>query len=135
MSGLPAAIVTGAGSGINREVALRLGRRMAVAACDLDLDSARETVDSIVRSGGSATAWQVDVADREKVRAVVNEVADRHPRIDVLVNGAGFAEFVDFLELTEDQWDRKMAVHAKGTFNCTQAMIPVMKKRGYGRIV
>jgi 3-oxoacyl-[acyl-carrier protein] reductase len=129
------ALVTGAGSGINREVARVLAHDMPVAVCDLNLAGAEETVRLIEAEGGRAGAWQLDVVDGARIRAVVAEVTGRFGPVDTLVNGAGFGQFVPFLEMTEEHWDRMLDVNAKGTFLCTQAVLPAMKEKGYGRIV
>jgi 3-oxoacyl-[acyl-carrier protein] reductase len=129
------ALVTGAASGINREVALSFAKDMAVAVCDLDGDGARAVAEEIGAAGGEARGFAMDVADRVAVHAVVDEVTSAWGRVDVLVNGAGYGQFVDFLDMTDEQWDRMMAVNAKGTFLCTQAVVPIMREHGYGRII
>lgn len=129
------AIITGGGSGIGRESALLLSKRLSVAVCDIDVDNAEETANQVAAAGGSATAWELDVADRAAAQATVAEIAERHGRIDSLVSAAGIVGFTDFLELTEEQWDRMLDVHAKGAFNLTQAVVPYMREHSYGRIV
>ena len=130
------AVITGAGSGINRATALRFadnGYRIGVL--DFNMGGARETVGLIEGAGGHAHAAQVNVADRAAVFGAVDQIIGEWGRIDVLVNGAGHADFVPFLELTEESIDRMLDVHLKGTIMCTQAVVPHMRDRGYGRIV
>lgn len=129
------AVVTGAGSGINRGVAELLGSEMTIAACDIAGDAAEETAAKVRDAGGKASAWTMDVADRGAVKDVVDRIAAEHGQIDVLVNGAGYAQFVDFLDMTDEQWGRMLDVHLTGTFNCTQAVVGHMRERNYGRIV
>ena len=130
------AVITGAGSGISRATALRFadnGYRIGVL--DFNMGGARETVGLIEGAGGHAHAAQVNVADRAAVFGAVDQIIGEWGRIDVLVNGAGHADFVPFLELTEESIDRMLDVHLKGTIMCTQAVVPHMRDRGYGRIV
>lgn len=129
------AIVTGAGSGINRATAQLLGQEHDVALFDLDGAAADEAAAEIAAAGGRARGYAVDVSDREAVFAAVEAVAAEFGGVDILVNGAGYVTYVPFLELTEDQLDHMMAVHLKGTVFCTQAALPHMREKGWGRIV
>lgn len=130
------AIVTGAGRGIGLGIATAFAREGAlVAACDIDkalLDSALAEIKSF---GGQVQAFRMDVADREQVYNVAGEVWDRWQAIDILVNNAGIYEVLPFEEITEEQWDRLLAVNLKGAFFCCQAVTPSMKRQGRGRII
>ncbi|MEI7625738.1 MAG: SDR family NAD(P)-dependent oxidoreductase [Actinomycetota bacterium] len=128
-------IITGAGSGINKEIARQLAVDGPVAICDLNAEAAQATAQLIKDEGGIAEGWAMDVADRQRVQTVVSEIADRFGGVDVLINGAGYGQFKSFLDLEEADWDRMFDVHVKGTFNCTQAVIPFMRDKGFGRIV
>jgi NAD(P)-dependent dehydrogenase (short-subunit alcohol dehydrogenase family) len=129
------AFITGAGSGINECTAKVLAQRgYKIVALDLNLQGAQATVKDIQATGGHAMAAEVDVADRRAVDEAVAAGLREFGRVDVLVSGAGFAKNAPFLELTEEAWDRMIDVHLKGTFNMTQAVMPHMKERGYGRI-
>jgi len=129
------AFITGAGSGINQCAAQVLASEgYRIVALDLNLEGAQATVKDIEAAGGQAMAAKVDVADRKAVDQAMNAGLDRFGQIDVLVSGAGFAKNAEFLELTEEAWDRMIDVHLKGTFNMTQAAVRHMKPRGYGRI-
>lgn len=129
------AIVTGAGSGINRATAALLGEEHDVALFDLDGAAAEQAAGEIAVGGCRAAGYRVDVSDRAAVFAAVDTVAQEFGRVDILVNGAGYVSYVPFLELTEEQLDRMMAVHLKGTVFCTQAVLPHMRDRRWGRIV
>lgn len=117
------AFVTGGGSGIGRAVSLRLGREgAAVAVADVVAGSALETAALLQQGGAAAVALTVDVAAAEAVDAAVDEAWRRLGPVDILVNNAGIMGYRPFLRLTEADWDRTMAVNAKGVFLCSQAV-------------
>jgi 2-hydroxycyclohexanecarboxyl-CoA dehydrogenase len=127
------AIVTGAASGIGRAIALAMGREGArVALFDLDADGAAAVAGEI---GATAHAWRVDVADAARVDAAVSEVATRWGTVHVLVNCAGWDRPMRFVETTPDFWDRILAINLKGPIACTHAVLPLMIKQEYGKIV
>jgi 3-oxoacyl-[acyl-carrier protein] reductase len=101
-------------------------------------DDAYATVKELKGLGTKAIAVQADVSDSAQVNAMVDQVMDEFGRIDVLINNAGFTVFVpdfDLEGMTEEDWDRLMAVNAKGPFLCCKAVVPIMRKQGAGRIV
>ena len=127
------AIVTGAGRGIGRAIATRLGRAGArVALLDLDEATAREAAAAI---GGGAIGVRCDVSDNASVRAAVAEAERQLGPIDILVNNAGWDKFEPFLQSNEETWDRVIAINLKGVLNCVHAVLPGMVERGRGRIV
>jgi len=130
------AIVTGAGSGLGRAIALQLAREGAdVAAVDLNGDTARETAAVIEGLGRRGMAAGIDVADRAAVRDMVGRVHTAWERVDILIACAGIFPHTAIVDLDEAEWDRVLAVHAKGTFLCCQAVLPIMMAQRYGRIV
>jgi 3-oxoacyl-[acyl-carrier protein] reductase len=95
-------------------------------------------VTEITELGARAIAVQANVADSVQVNAMVRKVKDEYDRIDVLINNAGTTVFVPFHDLeglTEEDWDRLMAVNVKGPFLCSKAVVPIMREQGGGRIV
>jgi NAD(P)-dependent dehydrogenase (short-subunit alcohol dehydrogenase family) len=130
------AIVTGAGRGIGRAIALELASLGAdVAAVDLDGSSVERTADEITRTGRHATPIRADITRADDRRAVVDTTLQAHGRIDILVNNAGIYRGAQPLELTEEQWDTVMSVNAKAVMFCCQAVLPTMLAAKYGVIV
>ena len=120
-------VVTGAGSGIGRAIAGRFGAEGArVVVADINAGSAELAAKQIP----GARAAAVDVTDRASVRALLAGLP-----VDVLVNNAGGATDASFEDLSEDQWDHDVDLCLKGTFLCTQAVLPAMLRRGGGVIV
>ncbi len=130
------AVVTGAGGGIGRGIALRFGDEGArVGVADIDAESAEATAAAIRESGGEAHAVTVDVADPESVERGVAETRAELGPIDVLVNVAGVWTGGNALEMEVRDWDRVMAVNARGVFLCSRAVLPEMVERKRGSIV
>ena len=127
------AIVTGAGQGIGRAIASKLGAEGArVAATDLDADTARRTAAEL---GGASVGLTADVTDRASVDAMVAEVLDRFGRIDVLVNNAGWDKGEAFLDSEPATWDRIIQINLYGVLNTSKAVLPIMASQGSGRVV
>ena len=131
------AIITGAGRGIGRVVALRLARDGAdIAIADVDLAAAESVASEVRALGRRALAAQMDVTRKSEVQAVVARVVAELGRIDILINNAGvLGPTTAVVDTPEEEWDRCIAVHLKGTFLCSQAVIPQMLKQGRGWIV
>lgn len=130
------AIVTGAGSGIGRAVALRLGQNgVAVGIVDLDASRAEASRREIEKSGGKAIALCADVADPVGVANTVARAREAFGSIDYLVNIGGFHERVPVQEITDGRWQRMINVHLSGTFYFCRAVLPEMIARRFGRIV
>lgn len=130
------ALVTGAGRGIGRAVAEKLaGNGEYVIVNDLDVVVAEETVESIQESGGQATAAAGDVSDPEAVQQIMSIAHETYGHPEILVNNAGFLQQKPFVDLKVEDFDRMIAVHLRGTFLCTQAVLPGMLSQGLGIIV
>jgi len=127
------AFVTGAGRGMGRAIAHRLGAEGArLAVTDIDKDAAAAVA---VELGGDAYPAFVDVTDAGSVGAAVEEVTARLGPIDVLVNNAGWDRMAPFLETDEELWDRLIAINLKGVLHTCRAIGPQMVERRSGRIV
>ena len=122
-------LITGAASGIARAAAKRLAGRMAVYAADIDADGLAETVDAIEASGGGAKAIRVDVSDRASVEDMVDAVDGD---IDAAFFAAGIHIRGTAESVSEEDWDRMIGVHVKGTFLCCQATLRRMRAQGGG---
>jgi 3-oxoacyl-[acyl-carrier protein] reductase len=131
------ALVTGASRGIGRAVALALAGAGADIAINYrtSADAAREVESQIAALGRRAAAVQADVALAADVARLVRTVEERLGGIDILVNNAGIARAQSLSEITEQDWDQLIAVNLKSCFLVTQAALPGMRARRWGRIV
>ncbi len=129
------AIVTGAGQGIGRSIALRLARDGAIVVVTDITGKENETLNEVKNLGGQGMALKLDVTDPRMAEDVAKRVYDAYGRIDILVNNAGIYPFKPFLEMTFDDWYRVINVNLNGTFNVTKAVVPYMVKQKYGRII
>jgi NAD(P)-dependent dehydrogenase (short-subunit alcohol dehydrogenase family) len=135
------ALVTGAGGGIGRAIALRLAQEgTAVVASDIRLDTAQKTVEAIEQNGGQALAVEADVADRSAVVQMVKTVCDRYGKIDILVNNAGGSaallnKLSFFHESDEQTVDWVIRLNLKGVLVCIRAVINHMIENRYGKII
>jgi NAD(P)-dependent dehydrogenase (short-subunit alcohol dehydrogenase family) len=130
------AIVTGAGQGIGRSIALKLAQEGAdVVIAEMNSDTGTQTVKEVEVLGRKAIFFSVDVANQKQVQAMVDQVLKAWERIDILINNAGFDRPGSLLKVKEEDWDAVLGVHLKGTLNCIQAVAPHMIENGYGKII
>ena len=123
-------LVTGAGSGIGRKVAERFAREGAlVAASDIGLEGLADTERDIAAFGGKVLSIPADVSKIDEIRRMVNRVVFEFGRIDFDINCAGVVQSKDFLEVTEEDWDRIIDINQKGTaFTCRYAGEQMMRQ-------
>jgi len=130
------ALITGAGRGIGKTIALELARRgYNIALNDVnekDLETASEEIRAL---GVEVEAFPCDVSGFEDSDRMVKAVVDRFKRLDVLVNNAGITRDNLLMRMKEEEWDRVLAINLKSVFNCTKAASRVMLKQKSGRIV
>jgi len=131
------AVVTGAARGIGRAIAETLAQRGAdVVVADVQLEKAEATAQEIAaNTGRRAIAVQVDVADSDSVKAMIDRTIAEFGRIDILVNNAGITRDNLIMRISEADWDLVLNINLKGAFNCAKAAIRPMMKQRYGRIV
>jgi NAD(P)-dependent dehydrogenase (short-subunit alcohol dehydrogenase family) len=130
------AIVTGAGRGIGRAIALALAAHGAhIVINDVNLESAGAVADEVRALGTRAFVAQADVTDEDQVQKMVADTIDEFARVDILVNNAGIVQTGPLTEITPQGWDRVMAVNLKGVFLCCKAVFPVMMARRSGKII
>lgn len=130
------AIVTGAGQGIGRSIALKMAQEGAdTAIVEINPDTGANTVREVEALGRRSLSISVDVANRQQVQGMVGRVLQAWRRVDILVNNAGFDRPGNLLKVNEGDWDAVLGVHLKGTLNCIQAVAPHMIENSYGKIV
>jgi len=131
------ALVTGGSRGIGKAIALALAKAGAAVAVNYRArgEEAEAVTEAIRRGGGRVAAFGADVSLRMAVQSMVHDVEERLGSIDILVNNAGMAVVRGLDDITEEDFDRDIAVNLKSAFLCTQAVLPSMRARRWGRIV
>ncbi|NJN65314.1 MAG: 3-oxoacyl-ACP reductase FabG [Chloroflexaceae bacterium] len=131
------ALVTGASRGIGRAAAIELadlGARVVVNYHH-QAAAAQEVVDLIEQAGGEALLCGADVREEAEVRSMIEATLEQWGRLDILVNNAGVTADAPLVRLTDEQWARVLETDLTAVFRCCQAVLPVMRKQQYGRIV
>lgn len=131
------AIITGAGRGIGRAVAIAFAKEGADVLVNYQSNdaAANEVVDIITKMGRKAIAVKTDVSNYKDVQAMVERAVNELGGVDIMVNNAGISQPALLLNMTEESWDRIIDIHLKGTFNGTQAAARYMKDKKWGRII
>lgn len=131
------AIVTGAGTGIGREIALEYAREGAkVVVSDFVSETAEETVAMIKKNGGTAVFIKADASIESEIENLMNAAVSEYGRLDILVNNAGIGGTLSSMnEITIQEWDKVMDVNLKGPFLAIKKAIPHMVKNGKGNII
>ncbi len=130
------AVVTGGARGLGRAIALRLAEDgVAISVWDLQAEGAEETAAMIRAAGGRAIACAGDSSRAADIAHAVQRTRTELGPVAILVNNAALSPFAAFAEITEEVWDRLMAINLKGPFLCAQAVLPDMQAAGWGRII
>ena len=139
------AVVTGSGRGIGRGIGMELaanGAKVVINDAGVDVDgrggsedAAAQTCKEIEAAGGEAVPNYGDVSKFDQAQGIIQTAVDSFGTIDILVNNAGILRDKSLLKMDEAEYDAVIAVHQKGTFNCTRHAAPIMKEKGYGRII
>ena len=130
-------IVTGGSRGIGRAIALEFGKEGANVVVDFfkEKGKAEEVAKAIESSGGHSLIYQADVSSEEQVEKMVAAAMEKFGAVHVLVNNAGIVVDKPFSEKTVEDWQKMLAVDLIGPFICAKAVIPIMKKQKWGRII
>lgn len=130
------AIVTGAGQGIGRAIALGMACEGAgLVIADLDEANAGAVKREIERGGGKASALYTDISNEGSVRGMIDHTLNEHGRVDILVNNAGIFPTSSVEEMAEEEWDRVIGTNLIGTFLCSRAVVPHLLTQRSGRII
>ena len=130
------AIITGAARGIGRSITLALvGEGAKVVPVDVDREALQNLRAEVEKRGGQALPVACDISKSSDVERMVEDVLKAFGRIDLLVNNAGIIRRGTIETVTEEDWDRVIAINLKGTFNCCKAVVGPMKRQGSGKIV
>lgn len=130
------AIVTGAGQGIGRAIALGVGGEGAsVVIAEKDLDNALNVQREVERAGRQGLAVQTDVCREDSIKAMVRRSLDEYGRVDILVNNAGIYPVSSVENMSEDEWDHVIRTNLVGAFLCAREVVPTFLEQGKGRII
>jgi NAD(P)-dependent dehydrogenase (short-subunit alcohol dehydrogenase family) len=130
------ALITGGASGIGRATALLFAHEgAAIALADVNADAGRRVADEITQSGGRVFFYTVDVTRAADCQRLVERAIREFGRIDILFNNAGITRRATVLDLSEEDWDRVMAVNVKSIYLLSREVIPHMQKAGGGTII
>jgi 3-oxoacyl-[acyl-carrier protein] reductase len=131
------AVVTGAGRGIGRAIALEFGHQGASVIVNFKSSAAEaeSLCSEIVTAGGKAAPFQADVSNLTQAQAMVKFAVDTFGDLHILVNNAGITRDTLIMTMSEDDWDAVIQTNLKSTFNCSKAAVRHMMRKRYGRII
>lgn len=130
------AIVTGAAQGIGKAIAEKIAENGAtVFIIDVNIDNAELVAKSLREKGLKCSAMKCDVSNYDVVREMISEILRRRNRIDIMVNNAGILRRTKMDDITIDEWNLVMNINVNGVFNCSKAVLPIMKRQRYGKII
>ncbi|HJX03209.1 MAG TPA: SDR family oxidoreductase, partial [Dehalococcoidia bacterium] len=131
------AIITGGAKGIGKGISLKFAEEGCnIAIADINEEEAANTLTDVKAKGAKGIFVRCDHTDSQQVQQMVGKVISEYGKIDILVNNAGgFGPPVSFTDLSEDEWDRRIALNLKGVFLCCRAVAPHMIARKSGKII
>lgn len=130
------AIVTGGGQGIGRAIVHALVKEKIVTViADINEQSAKEVVKEVKDAGHEAVSFKTDVSNVTDIKNMVKEVVERYETIDILVNNAGILQTTAIDDISEQEWNRLMAVNLNSVFFTSQQVLPYMREKRWGRII
>jgi len=130
------AIITGGARGIGKAIAFKMVKEGAlVSLLDILGDQVAQTAEELKPIGGEALGLKADVRQKEEVGHAIHQALDYFGRVDILVNNAGIVQPALLEDVKEEDWEAVVNTNLKGTFICTQAVLPTMKNNRYGKII
>lgn len=131
------AIVTGAGSGMGKEIAKLFAKEGAkVVASDINLETVQKVVDEIVAAGGTTMAVKTDVAIENDIQSLVDTTIKEYGTVDIVINNAGIMDnFLTAESVTDETWNKVMNVNVTGPMRLIRKVMPIFKQKGKGNIV
>lgn len=130
------AIVTGAGKGIGKSIAISLAKSGAdVVVADIILENAKAVSEEIKGLGRESIAFKTDVSSWDECQNLVKSTSEKFKKIDILVNNAGINRDAMIHKMTKEQWDEVINVDLSGVFNCIQPVSAIMRDQQFGRII
>ena len=130
------ALITGGARGIGKEIAILFAKEGAnIAICDVNLEQAEQVAQEIQGLGRSSVAFKADVTSLVDVQNMVDKILDKFTKLDILINNAGITRDNLILRMSEEDWDKVLAVNLKGCFVCTKVASKVMIKQRFGKII
>ena len=130
------ALITGGARGIGKELALRFAKEGSdIAICDVNMELLEQTAEEIRGMDKDVLVFKADVTSSTEVQNMLDKILDKFKKLDILINNAGITRDGLILRMSEEDWDKVIAVNLKGSFVCTKAAAKVMLKQRFGKIV
>lgn len=131
------ALVTGANSGIGKAIAFYLAEEGADVVIDyvVNPDEANEVADQIKAMGRKSLAIKADVSNASEVKSMFTKIIEEFSKLDILVNNAGIGNLIPTVDLSDEAWNKMIAIHLYGTMNCTREALKIMLKQKSGKII
>jgi 3-oxoacyl-[acyl-carrier protein] reductase len=130
------ALITGAGQGIGKDIALGMAREGAhVAVADINFETAKATAQEVKERGVQCVALKLDVSKQDEVISAFETFMKERGRLDILVNNAGITRDALIMRMKEDDWDAVININLKGTFLCSKEAVKIMVKQHHGKII